>query len=58
MQAPPVTASKVPTHPIGGGRRRSTTAWITAARTGPLPIASAVPSATPVAFTPAKNARL
>ncbi len=58
MAAPPATPSSVPAHHTAAGQRRCTTVCSSPAQIGPLPIAIAVPSATPLAFTPAKKLRL
>ncbi len=58
MAAPPVTPSSVPAHHTGAGQRRCASVCSSPAQIGPLPMAMAVPSATPLAFTPAKKLRL
>jgi hypothetical protein len=58
MNAPPATASTVPSHQARGGGAPRSRACSAPAHTGPEPIAIAVPAATPLARTPAKNARL
>ena len=58
MRQPPVTARIVPSHQARVGVWRKKSDCSAPAQIGPLPMATAVPTATPVAFTPAKNVRL
>ena len=58
MAAPPAMASAVPSHHSGTGARRVIDACSAPANSGPLPMATVVPTATPASRTPAKNARL